>query len=163
MVLLIFLALLGVPLIEIAVFIEVGGRIGLWSTLALIVLTAIVGTALLRQQGLATLSSARATVERGGVPVQEVLDGVCLLVAGALLLTPGFVTDAAGALLLVPAVRRVLQRWALDRLMASGRVMMTMGGGDRSSQDGDVIDGEYTVERDDDSIPPPRPGCGDKP
>ena len=79
----IFLALVGVPLIEIAVFIEIGGRIGLGSTLVLIVATALVGAALLRQQGLATLSRARATLDRGELPVQELLDGVCLLVAGA--------------------------------------------------------------------------------
>ena len=162
MALVIFLALIGMPVIEIAVFIEVGGRIGLWPTLGLIVLTAAVGTALLHHQGLATLSSARATVERGGMPVREVLDGVCLLVAGALLLTPGFVTDAAGALLLVPGVRRALQRWALDRLVASGRA--SMDGGRRPPHSGEVIDGEYTVERDDDdSIPPPRQGWKGKP
>ena len=146
----IFLALLGVPLIEIAVFIEVGQHIGLGATLALIVATAMAGTALLRYQGLATLARARETVARGDVPLQEVLDGVCLLVAGALLLTPGFFTDAAGALLLVPIVRRLIQRWALDRFALGAKAAMAR----RRTEDG-VIEIDYTVVRDDD-----RPASG---
>ena len=73
--LVILLALIGVPLVEIGVFIRVGDVVGLWWTLALIVATAVVGTALLRHQGLATLARARETLNRGGMPVQEVLDG----------------------------------------------------------------------------------------
>ncbi len=114
-----FLALVGVPLIEIAVFIEVGGSIGLWPTMAIIVMTAIAGTALLRQQGLSTLRSARREMEAGRVPVRELFDGVCILAAGALLLTPGFVTDAVGLALMVPPVRTVLGRW-LWRAVATG-------------------------------------------
>ena len=91
-----------VPLIEIAVFIKVGGWIGLWPTLALIVLTAVLGTWQLRAQGIATLARARSQMERGVMPARELFDGLCLLVAGALLLTPGFVTDAMGGLLFVP-------------------------------------------------------------
>ena len=89
MALLIFLALIGVPVIEIAVFIEIGGRIGLWSTVGLIVLTALIGTALLRHQGLSTLARARASLNQGKLPMRELLDGVCLLIAGVLLLTGG--------------------------------------------------------------------------
>lgn len=165
MVLVILLALIATPLVEIAVFIEVGERIGLWSTLGLIVLTAVIGTALLRLQGLATLASARTTVERGGMPVQEVLDGVCLLIAGAFLLTPGFVTDGFGAALLLPPLRRAIQRWAMKRLMARGTIDVTMHGAHRrrGGEDG-VIDGEFVeIDDDDDSdtrdtLPPPRGG-----
>ena len=168
MVLVILLALIATPLVEIAVFIEVGERIGLWSTLGLIVLTAVIGTALLRLQGLATLASARTTVERGGMPVQEVLDGVCLLIAGAFLLTPGFVTDGFGAALLLPPLRRAIQRWALKRLMARGTIDVTMHGAHRrrGGEDG-VIDGEFVeIDDDDDSdtrdtLPPPRGGWDD--
>jgi UPF0716 protein FxsA len=149
----IFLALIGVPLIEIAVFIRVGEVVGLWWTLTLIVATAVIGTAMLRVQGLATLARARDTLERGGTPVQEVLDGVCLLISGALLLTPGFVTDAAGALMLIPAVRLVLQRWALTRVSAAGRAGSPPHRG--PGGDGDVIDGEYTeVNETSDALPP---------
>lgn len=142
--LVIFLALVGVPIIEIAVFIEIGGRIGLGLTLVLIVATALVGAALLRQQGLATLSRARATLDRGELPVQELLDGVCLLVAGAFLLTPGFVTDLAGALLLIPAVRRMLQAWAVKRLVVRGHIHASATGAAPRGNGGEVIDGEYT-------------------
>ena len=99
-----------VPLIEIAVFIQVGGWIGLWPTLALIVLTAVLGTWQLRAQGIATLARARSQMERGVMPARELFDGLCLLVAGALLLTPGFVTDAVGGLLFVPPLRDFLRR-----------------------------------------------------
>ncbi len=161
---LIFLALVGVPILEIAVFIEIGGRIGVGYTLALIVATALAGTALLRHQGMATLASARKTVEQGGMPMREVLDGVCLLIGGALLLTPGFVTDAVGAVLLIPFARRALQAWVVSRLLSSGRVSMSMGGSmggspqpGRGRGDDTVIDGDFTEVRDedDDSLPPP--------
>ncbi len=154
----IFLALLGAPLLEIGVFIEVGGLIGLWSTLVLIVGTAIAGTALLRYQGLSTLARARETVARGGMPVREVADGVCLLIAGALLLTPGFVTDAVGGLLLIPLVRLMVQRWVLRRLIASGRVPARDHGPDAGwpMRAGQVIEAEYT-EFDEDGEGPQRP------
>ncbi len=128
MALVIFLALIGVPVIEIAVFIEIGGRIGLWWTVGLVVLTAVIGTALLRHQGLSTLARARASLDQGKLPVRELLDGVCLLIAGALLLTPGFVTDAVGALLLVPPLRWPLQVWAVRWIMTHGSVTVNPDG-----------------------------------
>jgi UPF0716 protein FxsA len=141
----IFLALVCVPIVEILVFIEVGGRIGPWPTIGLVLLTAIVGTALLRAQGLAALASARATVDAGGFPVREALDGVCLLLAGALLLTPGFVTDALGGLLLVVPIRRALQYWALTRLKQRHRTRTGPGGERPGSGRSTVIEGEFTV------------------
>ncbi len=162
-------AMIGVPIIEIAVFIEVGGRLGLWPTLAAIILTAMAGTALLRQQGMATLHRVRESLEANRFPMAEVFDGLCLLVAGALLLTPGFVTDGAGLLLFVPAVRVAL-RQALGRyLVASGRleVWTDSPGAPTSGSGGDgapVIDGDYHEvapddaarnERDDTAPPPP--------
>ncbi len=142
----IFLALLGVPLIEIGVFIEVGGRFGLWPTLVLIVGTAIAGAILLRHQGLSTLARARETVASGGLPVQEVADGVCLLIAGALLFTPGFVTDAAGGVLLVPPARHLVQRWAFRRMIASGRVSARGYGHEARGTGANqrMIDADYT-------------------
>ena len=98
------------PLAEIAVLIRVGGWLGLVPTLALIILTAVVGTWVLRRQGFAVLTRAQRQLEQGVMPVAEVFEGLCLLVAGALLLTPGFITDARGALLLLPPVRALLYR-----------------------------------------------------
>lgn len=145
MVILVFFALICVPLLEIAVFIQVGGAIGLWPTLALIVLTAVLGTWQLRSQGMATLDRARRQMERGELPARELFDGLCLLVAGALLLTPGFVTDSTGALLFLPPLREALRR-ALGRYLAAkaqARVFVdgreVHGHGER----GTTIDGEY--------------------
>jgi UPF0716 family protein affecting phage T7 exclusion len=102
------IAFIAVPIVEIAVFIEVGGRIGVWSTVGVVILTAVMGTALLRQQGLSVLFRIQENLEANRMPVQELFDGVCLVLAGALLLTPGFVTDAIGFLLFVPPFRRWL-------------------------------------------------------
>ncbi len=139
-----FLALVGVPLIEIAVFIEVGGYLGLWPTLAIIVITAIVGTALLRQQGLSTLHSAQREMEAGRMPVRELFDGVCLLAAGAFLLTPGFVTDAVGLALMVPPVRAVLGRWLWQAVATRGQFQARAHRPSRQSHDDHtVIEGEF--------------------
>ncbi|MGB1548494.1 MAG: FxsA family protein, partial [Alphaproteobacteria bacterium] len=81
-----FLLLLITPLIEIAVFIEVGGFIGLWPTLGIVLLTAMLGTALFRIQGIGILRQAQASLEANRFPAREVFDGLCLLVAGALLI-----------------------------------------------------------------------------
>lgn len=103
------LAFVAVPILEIAIFIQVGGAIGLFPTLGLVVLTAVAGTTLLRMQGFRILESARATIQAGGFPAKQLFDGACLLVGGVLLLTPGFFTDAVGLLLLLPPVREVLR------------------------------------------------------
>lgn len=103
-----FLIFVVVPLTEIGVFISVGGEIGVGWTLILCVLTAILGGSLVRYQGLHTLGSARARLDTGALPLDELFDGLCIIVAGALLLTPGFVTDTLGFALLVPQFRRLL-------------------------------------------------------
>jgi UPF0716 protein FxsA len=113
---LIFLSLLAIPLAEIAVFILVGGAIGLWPTLGLVLVTAIVGTMLLRSQGFAVVGRIRAEVADGMVPAEALGHGVLILIAGALLLTPGFVTDTLGLLLFVPGIRRLIWRAVGRRL-----------------------------------------------
>ena len=87
-----FILLLAVPIVEIALFIKIGGLIGLWPTIGIVIATALAGAALLRSQGLATLRSARASLAENRFPLDQVFDGLCLAVAGALLLTPGFFT-----------------------------------------------------------------------
>lgn len=158
---LILLALILVPLIEIGVFIEVGGAIGLWPTLALIVVTALLGTWQLQAQGLATLNRAREQMDRGAMPARELFDGACLLIAGALLLVPGFVTDVLGGLLFVPPVRDALRRWIGGRLAASAETRIFVDGQEvhRRGPDGEVIDGEYrdiTDREDSGDDEPPR-------
>jgi len=117
----IFLAFIVVPAVEIAVFIEVGGRIGALNTILTIIVTAMIGTWLLRSQGLQTLQRAQESLNQNVFPVAEVFDGLCLLVAGALLLTPGFVTDCIGFLLFIPWVRQGLRQATWSYLARSGR------------------------------------------
>ncbi|MGI9385268.1 MAG: FxsA family protein [Methyloligellaceae bacterium] len=155
-----FLLFIAVPLAEIAVFIKVGEIIGLLWTVLLVILTAIVGVALLKRQGLATLARAQEALDAGRLPVDSVLDGVCLLVAGAFLLTPGLITDTAGFLLLVPAFRRGLARWAFDKLSKHGSIQVkTFGGGAAPGAgpsrggEGPVIDGDYVRVDEQDEAP----------
>ncbi len=100
-----FLLFLAVPLIEIALFIQIGGIIGLWWTLATVVVTALIGTFLVRSQGLAVLSRLKGSLEELRDPTEPLAHGAMILFSGALLLTPGFFTDAVGFALLVPGVR----------------------------------------------------------
>ncbi|MGD8620170.1 MAG: FxsA family protein [Gammaproteobacteria bacterium] len=106
-----------VPLLEIYLLIVVGGIIGALPTVALVVLTAVIGAALARHQGLATLQRVQASLARGEAPAIEMLEGALLLVGALLLLTPGFFTDALGFVCLVPPTRRLLSLWLLKRFM----------------------------------------------
>jgi UPF0716 protein FxsA len=141
-----FLLFLLVPLVEIYFLIKVGNLIGAIPTIALVVFTALLGAMLLRFQGWITLQRTRMTMNRGELPAIEMLEGVMLLFAGALLLTPGFVTDAIGFGFLVPALRRAIIRWFIKksdiRVQQFGEVTP-----DRKSRH-HTIEGEY--HRDDD-------------
>ena len=163
MAVLLLAAFIGVPLVEIAVFVQVGGWIGLWPTLALVVLTAVLGAWQLRAQGLATLLRARDQIDRGALPARELFDGACLLVAGALLLTPGFVTDAVGFLLFLPPVREMLRGFLARYVQASmetrsfvdGEELGPGGAGRPEEAQGPIIDGEFRDVSD--TAPPERP------
>jgi len=155
------LVFIGVPILEIALFIQAGDLFGLWPTLAAIVATAIIGGALIRAQGLATIARARHSLDQGQAPVQEVFTGICLLLAGALLMTPGFLTDSVGFLLLIPPVRRFLGQWLMQvlvygknsRMWVNGEEIVTPGQG-RNKTDRDAIDVDFT-EVPPDAIDPP--------
>lgn len=152
-------ALIGVPLIEIALFIKIGGWIGPAPTLALVVLTAVIGVWMLRLQGVGVMLSAQRQLAAGSLPVAEVFEGLCLVIAGALLLIPGFFTDAVGALLLVPPVRRALYGQVSRRLEAH---VVDLRGPARSAPQGmgPTIEAEYEEIVEDRSIlsPPDREG-----
>ena len=122
------LALIITPLAEIATFIHVGDLIGLWPTLVTVVATAVIGSILLRHQGLRTLKEIQRQLHDGQLPVDEMLAGLCLFAAGLLLLTPGFITDAVGFALLIPAVRL----WVARRIRARlGEKIVVRAGGSR--------------------------------
>ena len=113
-----------VPVAEMWILIEVGGWIGALPTIALVVVTATVGLSLLKRQGLSTLLSARQKMNEGSIPATELVSGVMLAVGGALLLTPGFVTDAVGFVLLIPQTRQ----WLLFKLIDRFRHKITIEG-----------------------------------
>jgi UPF0716 protein FxsA len=147
--LLALLALLALPLLEIAVFVVVGGWIGLWPTLGLVLLSGILGAVLLRAQGFLVLRRAREAALRDELPVAEALDGLCVLLAGVLLILPGFVTDALAILLLLPPVRALLRR-VLARNLAATATILTWGyegGVPPGAEGGQVVEGEFRVIR----------------
>ena len=106
--LLILLAFIIIPILEIVVFLQTGTLIGFWPTLTIIIVTALVGSALLKKQGLSTLARFQKTVHNGELPLKEMFDGLFLLIAGIFLLTPGFITDGCGLLLFLPLIRAYL-------------------------------------------------------
>ena len=154
-----FLIFLVVPIVEMLLLFEVAEHIGGLSTVALVVLTAVIGIQVLKQQGLSTITRARRRLDSGELPGQEVLEGLFLAVGGAFLLTPGFITDTLGFICLIAPTRRLLVHW----LIRSGKVaVFTSQGGSRtftwrepsargrSSQKPDedgVYEGEFTEER----------------
>ncbi|WP_087026854.1 FxsA family protein [Thaumasiovibrio subtropicus] len=105
-----------VPIIEIALFVQVGGVLGMWPTIGLVLLTAVVGASLVRSQGLMTLMSVQSRLQQGEMPAQQILEGVMLAVCGVLLLTPGFMTDAMGMIVLLPAPRAALAKSLMKRM-----------------------------------------------
>ena len=118
------LLFLAVPLLEIAVFVLVGSKIGVLSTIGLVILTAIIGTILLRWQGFSALARIQKELAAQRVPGKEMVQGVMILFAGFLLLTPGFVTDSLGLLLFIPPVRDFVWKFLSARID-----IRTVGGG----------------------------------
>ncbi len=129
-----------VPLLELMVIIEVGSRIGLFYTLLTLLLISIAGAALARQQGYQALARVRLELREGRVPGDSLIDGALVLSGSLLLLTPGYITDAAGMLLLVPAVRRPVRAWIrrrLERAVSRRTVRVFTPGGDYPPAGGD--------------------------
>ncbi len=141
------------PIIEMWLLIKVGGYIGAWPTIGLVLLTACIGLGLLRYQGKEALLSARAKLETNQMPVREMADSLFFAVGGALLLTPGFVTDAIGFACLTPGIRTVVIHFFSQYFLQSGHMKMYGFGGSSHTQtrrsDNDqsrrnqVIDGDF--------------------
>jgi len=105
---LLFILFIIIPIIEISVLMQVGEFLGLWPTIGIVIMSAWIGAKYVRQQGLATLQSVQEKMAQGEMPSSEIVTGLMLLVAGVLLVTPGFVTDIFGLSLLVPSFRQVI-------------------------------------------------------
>jgi UPF0716 protein FxsA len=148
------IAFVMVPIVEIALFIQVGGAIGLWPTLAIVVLTAVIGTWLVRTQGRMALGQLQSSLSNLSDPTEPLAHGAMILVSGALLLTPGFFTDAVGFALLVPPVRMAVLRYIRARVSVA-RFQMGPGPAQHDYGPGDIIDGEFKeVKPDNDPSPP---------
>lgn len=130
-----------IPIIEVYLLIEVGGIIGAGWTILLIVLTAIIGVNLLRQQGISTLMRANQAMSQGQIPAMEMMEGIFLAVGGALLITPGFFTDVIGFICLLPFTRRGIIRRLL--LNSTVRSSYSVHQETRSRDNSRTIEGEY--------------------
>jgi UPF0716 protein FxsA len=106
-----FILFVTIPVIEIALMLTIGAKIGIWMTLLIIVATAVLGASLAHREGLKTWWRIQGKLARGVMPEEELIDGLMILIASVVLLTPGFFTDAIGFLLLIARVRRVIKRW----------------------------------------------------
>jgi UPF0716 protein FxsA len=147
--------LITLPIAELYVLLKLGSWIGVLPTIALLILKAFIGTALLRMQGLAAFNRGLKAVAEGRLPLETMIDGMGLMIAGALLVTPGLITDAIGLLLFIPQVRR----WLFARLLSKANVRYEMhrtemreeatasdagrSTGDRADGNGPVIEGEF--------------------
>jgi len=149
---LLFLIFLIVPIVEIYVLIVVGSHVGALATVALVVFTVVMGAALMRAQGFATIARVQSELGAGEIPALTLVEGAFILVAGALLLTPGFVTDAIGFTFLVPPWRRALAGTLAGKVASASFQPPGAGfrgqAGARAAPDtstrGSVIDGEFT-------------------
>ncbi len=144
-----------VPIVEIYLLLEVGGLIGALPTIILVVLTAVIGAGLLRQQGLSTLARLQQSMGQGKIPAQEMVEGILLAVGGALLMTPGFVTDTMGFLCLLPFSRtfiaKNIMKRSADKMKAGINAQASGFGGfyntndaQQSPYDPNVVEGEFT-------------------
>lgn len=125
---LLFAIFMIVPLIEISFFVLIGNAIGLWPTLAGVLLTAVAGSLVLRYQGAALFNEIRGTMARGALPARALADAMMIGIAGVLLLTPGYFTDLLGILLLIPPVRTAIYAFLKSRIQVVSPVPSGFGG-----------------------------------
>jgi UPF0716 protein FxsA len=136
------------PVVEMWLLITVGGQIGAMATIGLVLLTAVVGAKLLREQGFETLWRGQSKLAEGQLPAQEIVEGIILAVSGALLLTPGFLTDAIGFTGLIPPIRAVFVGRLLSKMVVAPADAQAGGFNTRQgTQDTDVIEGEAWDEK----------------
>ena len=138
----VFLVFLIVPFIEIYLLLQIGGIVGVFPTIALVVLTAIIGANLLRHQGMATWQRFQDNLQKGEIPAYEMVEGPILLVGGALLLTPGFFTDVIGFACLIPPARKKIAQYIIEKRLVQAGVSPQQ---QTKAQPG-VIEGEFKRE-----------------
>ncbi len=154
-----FLLFIIIPIIEITLLINVGQAIGAWYTVGLVLLSAFIGVNMLRYQGLSTLARAQQRINAGEVPAGEMVEGIVLAVGGALLVTPGFVTDVIGFCCLIPVTRQMVVKMLIKRfsVIATAHTRSSFQDpnfhpgqrpGPRPEGKGETLDGEFRREDD---------------
>ena len=111
-----FLIFIGIPLIEVILFITIGKYIGLWNTIFIIILTGVIGAILVKKQGISTLNNALLEIKSNKIPIFSIFEGIVILISGAFLLTPGFLTDLLGCTLLIPKARNAIISYYISYL-----------------------------------------------
>lgn len=156
-----FLLFVAMPIIEISLLIQVGGAIGGWNTIAIVIVTAFLGAHFVRREGLSTLQSAQRKMQQNQLPGNEMIDGLMLVVAGVLLVTPGFITDIFGFLLVLPGSRHLIRKLVVKhmkvRVVTASNQQFYGQSTHRdpfnptsSNDNGDIIDGEYSDKTEND-------------
>ncbi|MGH1462208.1 MAG: FxsA family protein [Neptuniibacter sp.] len=156
-----FMLFIVIPIVEITILINVGEAIGAWNTVGLVILSAFIGVNMLRYQSLSTLARAQQRANQGEIPGQEMVEGIVLAVGGALLVTPGFVTDVIGFSCLIPYSRKAFAKSLLSRFTVIAteerhrsstnfyaqdpfsQQSKPSDGQPQNNIEGDVIEGEY--------------------
>lgn len=143
-----FILFTSVSLLEIFVLIKVGSLLGAWATVLLVVVTALIGSALVRSQGLQLIQQLQQRIAKGEMPGQQLIEGIMLIITGVLLVTPGFVTDLCGLLLLQPSIRAsiakiILANVNLSSASMSGSFTPSSTGFSKPNIDKDIIEGEF--------------------
>lgn len=153
------LTLILLPAAELAVLIETGQAIGVWATVALVIGMGFAGLLVLSRQSFTVLRRTLESMSEGRPPVEPVLDGLFLMLAGALLVMPGLISDAVALVLLVPPIRRAIARWSIRRVLENPNVRVTIDEGAepprRPPGHGPTIEGEF--QRVDENAPRLRP------
>ncbi len=139
---LLFMLFILIPILEIYLLIQIGSIIGALPTVLIVIATAVIGAFLLKWQGISTLQRMQTTLNQGAIPATELIEAIILLVCGALLLTPGFFTDAFGFLGLLPYTRRLFIFWLIKRI----GIRASASGASRNPSSPKIIEGEYRRE-----------------
>lgn len=149
-----FLLFIIMPIIEIALLVKVGGLIGAWNTIGIVIVTAFVGAYLVRREGFHTLQAAQQKMQRNELPGREMLEGLLLVISGVLLVTPGFVTDIFGFLLVLPPSRHVianmLSKHVQMQVVQQASYQQNTTYSQARPDNGDVFEGEFTDKTEND-------------
>ncbi len=141
-----FLFFIGIPLIEVMLFITIGKYIGLWNTILIIIITGIIGAILVKSQGVSTLKKGLEEIQSNKIPIQSMVQGIAIIIAGAFLLTPGFLTDTLGAILLIPPFRSKIAGFVIEYLKKRSTFRTPFDQNlknTKETKDGKIFEGKY--------------------